>query len=366
MLLYRNNEKKGSMKPLIYSIFATLFAFPSFAADGPENSGSFTIESPTDKKFEANLQIDRKILKHFDSDFISLLAVGSSGTPCESTKSAAIENPDVLTASLVYVCPEGTDILDLSLQALNSLPDDFTMGVRTAIDHFVLTKEAPNAKTILKPEFAFGLAGLTLFLDHPIREKAHIGRPHAFYYGGLSALPTGFYFLLLAAALWLTNLSIKTKWLASVAALPLAVAVTVFVINKQATLSILPVKVLGILFLTLTAGILLCSFSKAGWSTFLAALFLVTGIALTGVEFAVMLRWLEGQETLNKSLIVGSFYVGLAVPCFIIVTVATSAVFYIQKGRVVTGFPQKTKSVSIVLVLLGTIYSLSALLVKLP
>jgi hypothetical protein len=366
MFLYRNHEKKGSMKPLIFSLFILIYARLSFAADGPENSGIFTIGSPTEDQFEANLQIDRNILSPKESDIEALIKVSAGGKPCLSTQNAVLENPDVLTASLVYICPGGADTLDISLQTLDRLPSDFTMGVRSAIDHFVLTKNAPSAQTILKPEYAFGLAGLNLFFDHPIFEKAHIGRPHAFFYGGLAALPSGFYFLLLAAALWLTTFRLKTKWLASLAALPIAGGVTVIVISKQATLSILPVKVLGILFLSFTAGSLLCSLKKANVAKYLSAVFIAAGIVTAGIEFAVMLRWLEGQETLDKSLIISSFYMGLAVPFFIIAAVATLALTSIQKIRAATDFQKNAKSMSLVAVLLGALYTLSALLFKLP
>ena len=357
------------MNILIYSLFALNLASTSLASDGPENSGTFTIGSLTGDQFEANLQVDRKILVNIDSDISTLLSVASGDTICDHTQTAVIESSDVLTTSLVYTCPQGAAVLDISLKALDSLPNNFTMGVRSAVDHFVLTKEAPKVKTILKPEYAFGLAGLTLILDHPILEKAHIGRPHAFFYGGLAVVPSGFYFLLLVAALWLSAFSAKTKWLASVGALVSVAVINLVVADKQASLNILPVRVLGILFLSLITISLLSSFAKTHWSKYIAAGAVTIGTVLAGLELAVMLRWLEGQDAMNRPLIIGSFYLGLAAAFLVVMAVGTLVASYIRKvGTVPVGDSphyQKARSVSLIAVLFGTLYTLAALILKL-
>jgi hypothetical protein len=353
------------MKPIIFSLFVFIVSPYTFASDGPNNSGTLTIGSLADDKFEANLQIDRNILSPTVSDITTIIEIRGAGTTCRSIQNAALENPDVLTASLVFDCPEGAAVLDIILTELDRLPANFTLGVRSTIDHFELTKDAPRAKTILKPELAFGLAGLSLFSNHPILEKVHIGRPHAFFYGGLAGIPSGFYFLLLIAAVWLSNFNLKTKWLFSVAALPIATGVTDLIISKQATLSIMPVKVLGLLYLSCTTCTVLCSFKKKNWLKPLSGFFILAGILLLGFEIAVMLRWLEGQETLDKSLVIGSFYLGFSAPIFVLAVFWTLFSKSKQKRRELTSSNQKAPSTLLIVLLFGTLYTLSALLLKL-
>lgn len=355
------------MRTLISGLLAWMLSVQCLAADGPENSGTLTIGNVFNKQITANFQVDRKVFNAAPS-VAQLFVVTVGKVPCTPTQDAVIESADVLTASLVFVCAQDPHVLTISLQNAETLPDSFSLGVRSPIDHFVLTKTSPVVKTIINSGYAFGLAGLTLFFNHSILEKTHIGRPHAFFFGGLTVVPAGFYFLLVFTALWLTAVSLKIKWAMSIVALLLVTGVAAYTIKIQGSLSFLPVNILGIMYLGGTAAVLLAGFCKPSTKVRFGSLSLITvGFLLSGFEFAIMLRWLEGQdtgqETMNKSLIVGYFFCGLAMSLAILATVASVITHQMKKGSryiVPAAFAIKIAALT------GTLYTLTALIFKLP
>jgi hypothetical protein len=360
------------MQILMLGFLYFTYTSQSVAADGPENTGLLTIGAVNGNQFEANFQVDQKIFRAFDQksidrgggDLTSIFSVKSFGTICTRKENASVESNEVLTKSLNFTCEHDPHTLTITLLNIESLPDGFTLGVRSPIDHFVLTKASHEADTIIKTEYAFGLAGITLFFKHSIQEKTHVGRPHAFFFGGLTAIPPGFYFLFIFLALWLTGLSSIAKMISSILLMFFAAAITIYITQFKASLSLLPVRSLGVLYLGSTFCALICSFKKeklvAHWAAFF---FIVVGVAAAGMEIAVILRWLEGQEQLNTAKIIVHFYIGFALP---LGTISILGLILTRHSENFRKFLAPAFPVTKIALLSASLYTLVALIFKLP
>jgi hypothetical protein len=325
-------------------LLAMLLCSPAslFAGDGPQNTGSLILGLPSghDQEFEAQLQIDRKVLTAtFGTDagpdaLLQLFELSVQGAPCIPGPPSVIGSEDVVTAALRYRCNGSGSSVTVRLAADQQIPEGFTLGVRTAFDHFVLSRaDGMSRSTVTSSELLFFKAGLAYTSGGAALEGARIGRAHALYYGGLTILPPGSWLLLLVLAVWCAGFSPRRKIILSAASVVVTGVIAAFVMHRQASLNLIPVRPLGFIYLGLLAGCAAASFIRSERCRQTVQIVLLTAATLaSGLEHAVILRWLEGQDQVHMPAAVAAFMSGTAVAVTLIVAVCALGVRLLIKS----------------------------------
>lgn len=285
------------------------------AADGPENTGSLILELPNQSTQSATLQLDRNVLVTIFGDDTTatnvtrLIHMQTSGGECAPQTPSTVDAANVVTALLSYECDGAFSKLTISL-ANEVLPPGFTLGVRTPFDHFVLSESNRTTTTTTSGLQVFFRAGLQYLTGGSYLAKAFIARAHALYFGGLQHIPPGIWMLLFVLAIWSTAFSFLTKLVISCGMIVGVAVIAAFVISKDASIALIPVRTLSFLSLASIMGLTIAGKLPKRFAKFSVPFLIVATTVLNGLEHAVILRWLEGQTNINPWQHVAAFFLG--------------------------------------------------------
>lgn len=356
---------------IIFCSFITAIAPPAWGADGPENTGTLVLSLPSgsDQSIDAQLQIDRNVLRSTFGEqaqpqsVMDLTRLSVDGRPCTAASPSIISSENVVNVAVRFQCTGTSNWLMISLDSDRDLPAGFTLGVRTPFDHFVLSRdERMSVETITSGTLLFYRAGMDYFTGGLALEHARVGRAHALYYGGLSALPPGVWLLLLTLAVWCSSFSTRVKALLTGGSLLITSGIAAIVLEYQASLSLIPVRPLGFLYLVLIGATGLSGLlPKANARRSLQLALLTLTAVASGLEHAVILRWLEGQQQMSATGLTLAFFLGCAAMITTIGGAAYAAFFAARKiiGPRSDHEKARTVSAAVLLILLAAYPAIS-------
>lgn len=294
------------MKSLFF-IFFVWMIIPCWAGDGPQNSGRLTLKKTSDFKLEGTLQLDKKVLLD-PKLFLRTVSITSRGAPCDWTPSQMVSNDETLSAFSILTCAHSPGAIKISLMGASDLSPGFSLGVQTPFEHFSLTLDNPFRETEVSPQRFFFFSALKLGASNQIQ----LAKPYALSFGGLDFLPWGIWWGVLVGSLALAGISpVISLFLVLFA--PLGSGwVTYHLLVGEASLRFLTAPQLNLSFLfvsSLTVG--LSYLRRQRWSLFASGILIALVIIFGGFEFAVILRWLEGNPQVPLGSSVKSFFLGL-------------------------------------------------------
>jgi hypothetical protein len=328
-------QKNNFLIQFICFIFTSLFASSALSSDGPQNSGRLQLKASQNHQVEAILQVDRKALQELFStantekaaEFLNFFWVSSQEAICPMASPASLANENTISTTFILNCPKAPDQLKIQLTQLESLPKGFSLGVRTNFEHFVLDIDNTQKETFLSPFQIFFRSGLSIFSFLGAHSQgsplalSQLGRPFPLYFGGLSILPVGIWWLLLVAAIGVSNLKFKQKVLAVGMAIFLSGWVAYFILFSQMSLRLLSVNQISFSYLACISYLTFLSFRTPTEQQKKGYLFLLIVLSIfSGFEFSLMLRWLEGNRTVPLGICISSFFAGLTLNTAILMT----------------------------------------------
>ena len=289
---------------LIFLVFITL---PCWAGDGPQNSGRLNLKRSENFKIEATLQIDKKVALD-PKRFLEKVSLISRGIRCDWSAPQMLSNDETLSAVSNLSCQHSPKTITIALTQLNELPPGFSLGVQTPFEHFSLTLENPSKETELSPGRFFFLSALKLGLAQQIQ----ISKPYALSFGGLDFLPWGVWWGLLLSALALASVAPFLNILLIILSPFLVGFISYTLLAQEASLRYFAAGQLNLTFLAVSALLIGLSFlKKQQWILWASSFLTLLLMSLAGFEFAIILRWLEGNPQVSLLDSIRSFFLGL-------------------------------------------------------
>lgn len=311
-------RQKNKLVFWIGVLFLILFQARSEAADGPQNTGRLFLNRTGGSKISALLQIDKKLRLRND-DFFKLIQIRNRGDVCSRKPAKFIVNEETLTGSTTFECPHSVHQLTISLVSPEDLPPAFTLGVQTPFDHAVLDSKFFEGKFDLGEKLWFFRAGLSFgFAGNEI-----ISRPYAFSFGGLHRLPWGTWWWLVIASVLISGVSKLGRLIVLFLGITVSLGLAFFILSKEASLRLLSAPYVDTAILVLTPLVsALGLFKKEKQRNIFALPLLIIFFVVSGLEWAIVLRWLEGNTRVLLSDSIIGFYLGLGTS-----TLALGAIF---------------------------------------
>jgi len=324
-----------------------------FAGDGPQNSARLYLKKVEARLIEATLQMDNKV--SFDArSFFEQIILTSKDLRCELSPAQMLSNGETLSASSVFRCKNPVGAVKVTLQKWEALPSGFSVGIQTPFEHFSLVHDLPEKTTQLSAVHFFFWSGLELGAS----EKLQIGKPYVFSFGGLGIFPWGLWWIIFIGTIGATQISRRIKLIFIFLAPIVSGFITYLVLVQQASLRLIPAPRLEILFFTLSILLILGSFLRNRlWLNKVTGAAIACLIILTGLELSLILRWVEGNNSVPLSSSLSSFFLGL----FLITALIAGLYSWLMLRKTAPGISLFSK----LLLLLFNFYALLALTLQL-
>ncbi|MGE0174611.1 MAG: hypothetical protein AB7T49_17585 [Oligoflexales bacterium] len=303
-------------------LLSWILAPVAIASDGPQNSGTLTLEAGPNNILDAHLQIDRQVIasafngkiEYSGKDISEFIRVSSAGKTCGVRDPIMLSNETVIAAAFVLSCPTSPSKVKVSFVDPQNLPDGFSLGVKGASGHFSLDKSSPEKEIITDWSYLYFLAGLSFFGGNDAGDLAGVGRQAALWFGGFHRLPPGIGLLLLVIAIW--TLRIRPLFKIGLTGGMLAVAGTLSfaVLASKSVQTVFSFLYISHVYFGLLVALYISIFfavNKTGKSLSLSLV--LTATVFYGLETAVVIQMVEKLDSSLKSGIVAGFYLGNAI-----------------------------------------------------
>jgi hypothetical protein len=300
-------------------VFFNLGFWPAFAADGPQNTGTLTLQWHDNKGLEGLLQIDRSVVTTNPSETgtaewdraQSLFRIQSSTQFCRVAHNGTVSNETVITFAMSVHCPSQPRRIQVSLANAALLPAGFSLGVIGASGHHSLTQEFPTATIILsRPLFYFEVGRKTFFSPDPL-VSIGINRQAALWFGGFHRFPYATGWILLVAAIGLLPRTNRQKAWLGITSLVLCFLTSLIILSNQLTQTIHGLLYVSHVGFGVIASLFAIRFLPTmNWRGALSILLALIASIIYGLEQATSLWLLEKMPASELPLIVAGYYAG--------------------------------------------------------
>ncbi len=348
-------------------LVAIFMAELGFAADGPQNTGTLTIQSSTGSILTGQLQIDRKVLIQIageisdasDSLIQKIFAVHHGDLPCKVGIKSQLASAEVLTVLLDLDCSSTPMEVEVSVVRPEELPDNFSLGVRTAAGHFSLDRSNSAVRVIVNQTYLYFKSGLGFLGFSELPDQIMLNRQAALWWGGAHRLPSGFGYLLLIAVFAGLSLGLSQKlWTFFGSLFLLVVPAFLILDSSQAQVVHSLLYVSHGFYLSLAVLAWASSRGKHRDNVNLLIVLILLTSLIYGVEISTMLWPLERPEVSGRLNAVIAFVLGLNLVSWAVVGIFLVLGSLLRIARITPPFVMRLISgqVPVYLIMLSAIY----------
>ncbi len=314
----------------------------ALGADGPQNSGTLTIESSTAPVLSAQLQIDRKVLTQIggeseqvtESTLQKIFTVQNESSSCPINIKSQLASPEVVSAQLEITCQSKPLVAEVGVVQPAALPENFSLGVRTASGHYSLDRAMPSVQVIVNLTYLYFRSGLGFMGFSDLPDQIMLNRQAALWWGGAHRLPPAFGYLLLLILIALASISLRQKIWITGASIFLLICPAFLILNSgsaQVVHSLLYVS--HSYYLTVATLAWVCSQGDNRKLHAVSLFLILTAFLIYGVELSTMLWPLEKPEVLDRLSPIVGFTMGLNIVSWGVVVVLAALVKLLDKNR---------------------------------